>query len=123
MSDPHDTTPSCPQIDVEAARAGAEAGDATLVDVRGADEYAGGHPAGARNLPLDRLPEALDDLPAGPITFTCGSGRRSQKAADLAVQAGRTDVANMAGGFEAWQDAGLPVQPDPGPTPDASEPA
>jgi rhodanese-related sulfurtransferase len=108
-----DATPSCPQHDVHATRAKATAGEVTLIDVRDAAEYAEGHPAGASNLPLDQLFEALHELPAGPVTFTCRTGRRSQKAADAAVLAGRTDITNMTGGLEAWQAAGLPVDPDP----------
>jgi len=111
----HDVSASCPQLDVHATRAKASAGEVALIDVRDADEFAAGHPAGARNLPLDRVPDALDELPAGPVTFTCGTGRRSQKAADVAVLAGRNDISNMTGGLEAWQAAGLPVDTDPAP--------
>ena len=110
-----DAATSCPQLDVHATRAKASAGEVTLVDVRDADEYAAGHPAGARNLPLDRVPDAIHELPAGPVTFTCRTGRRSQKAADIAVLAGRIDITNMTGGLEAWQEAGLPVDTDPAP--------
>jgi rhodanese-related sulfurtransferase/predicted transcriptional regulator len=39
-------------------------GDAVLVDVRPADEFASGHIEGARSIPLDELERRMDELPA-----------------------------------------------------------
>jgi rhodanese-related sulfurtransferase len=113
MSDADPAPPSCPQLDVHQASTQAGDGAVTLVDVREPDEFAAGHPSGACNIPLGRVEEAVGELPAGPIAFSCKSGRRSQKAADAAVAAGRTDITNVSGGFEAWQEAGLPIQTIP----------
>lgn len=95
------------RIDVATAREMARAGD-LIIDVRSADEYAGGHIAGAINVPIDTLPKAAESLPAGPIITTCQMGGRAGRAADLLHLAGRTAFA-IEGGTKAWQAAGYPI--------------
>jgi rhodanese-related sulfurtransferase len=52
-----------------------------LVDVRDADEYAGGHFASAVNMPTDLLEKKVAALPADkPIVFVCATGARSGEA-------------------------------------------
>ncbi len=47
------------------------------------------------------------DLAAAPqLLFFCRSGWRSALAAHTAYRMGRDDAAHIAGGFEAWRDAG-----------------
>jgi len=81
-----------------------------LGSLREPDEFAAGHPAGAVNVPLASLPEALSRLPEAPIAFTCRSGARSLRAAQAAHAAGRSDVSNVTGGYIAWEKAGLPIE-------------
>jgi rhodanese-related sulfurtransferase len=95
------------RIDAATAREMARAGD-LIIDVRSADEYAGGHIAGALNVPIDTLPKAADKLPDGPIITTCQLGGRAGRAADLLDLAGRTAFA-IDGGTKAWQAAGYPI--------------
>ncbi len=99
-----------PEIDVTAADTASRAGRLRLVDVRDPDEFAAGHPAGAVNVPLASLPDALGRLPDGPIAFTCQSGGRSLRATQAAHATGRSDVGNVTGGYIAWQKAGLPTE-------------
>jgi len=86
-----------------------------LVDVREPGERAVVSVPGSRALHLDRFRDgtALDELPAGlPVVVVCKSGVRSAEAAGLLAAAGRTDVANLAGGVLAWVrdvDPSLPV--------------
>ena len=83
-----------------------------LVDVRDEDEWIQGHVPGARHIPLDDLGPQLDDLPRdAPIAFICRTGKRSGDAADQA-RAGGLDAGNVAGGMDAWREAGLPVEGD-----------
>lgn len=84
---------------------------ATLVDIRGADEHAREHIAGAIHVPLDRL-GALPSLP-GPIIFHCKSGMRT-KANEAALQAaaGSTPCHILEGGLDGWRGAGLPTRID-----------
>jgi len=84
---------------------------ATLVDIRGPDEYARAHIAGALHVPLDRL----EDLPKveGPIIFHCKSGMRTQaNEAALRTAAGFTPCHILEGGLEGWRSAGLPTRLD-----------
>ena len=84
---------------------------ATLVDIRGADEHAREHIAGAVHVPLDRL-EALPKV-AGPIIFHCKSGMRTKvNEAALQAAAGFTPCHILEGGLEGWRAAGLPTRLD-----------
>lgn len=50
---------------------------------------------------------ALDD--GRTLILYCGSAWRSALAAAALQDMGRDDIAHLAGGFSAWQEAGLPV--------------
>lgn len=84
---------------------------ATLVDVREADEYAGGHVPGALSVPLSELvaraPEVLG-LPT-PVHLVCESGGRSAQAAGW-LEAQGVESVNVVGGTSAWRRAGHPVE-------------
>ena len=83
--------------------------DSTVVDVREPDEVATGAIAGSTAIPLGQLTTRIGELdPATPVVTVCQSGRRSQQAAEALAAAGY-DVANMAGGMNAWREAGLPT--------------
>ena len=85
-----------------------------LVDVRGPGEWHAGHAPQAIHLPLDQLTRRLAELPADrPIITVCRSGHRSAIASALLRGEGRT-ATNLAGGMNAWADAGLPVVTDRG---------
>jgi rhodanese-related sulfurtransferase len=101
------------RLDVFEADAYSVAGEIVLVDVREPQECEAGHPAGAVNVPLSGYPDAVRALPQLPLAFTCRTGRRSRLATELAIELGRTDVASMDGGFQAWTQAGLPVNETP----------
>lgn len=75
-----------------------------VLDVRTQAEWEAGHIAGARHIPLPRLPEALPSLDKDtPITVICGSGYRSSIACSLLQRSGFRDVQNVSGGWAAWQ--------------------
>jgi len=75
-------------------------GDGQLVDVRTEQEYAGGAPAGAVNIPLHTLRDRLDELDRGqPVYVYCGVGQRAYNAARILAQHGFSDVWNIAGGL------------------------
>jgi phage shock protein E len=70
--------------------------NATLIDVRTPEEFAGQHIQGAINIPLDELSRSIDklkDLPK-PITAYCRSGNRSGMAVAILKQHGITDAVN-----------------------------
>ena len=58
---------------------------------------------GAVHLPMDRVPERLDEIPRDtPLVVLCHHGIRSRMVAEFLARAGFTDVANLAGGIDAW---------------------
>ncbi len=98
-----------PAVDAREARRLQDQG-ALLVDVRASSEWRAGHPEGAHHLHLGTLPDRVDELPADGLTvFLCQSGARSAIAQSIALGRGLRAV-NVAGGIEAWQRAGLPVE-------------
>ncbi|MBH03683.1 MAG: molybdopterin biosynthesis protein MoeB [Xanthomonadales bacterium] len=83
---------------------------AWLVDIREADEIAQGTPVGARPMGRGFLEMRLEQAGAAAedtVLLLCASGSRSLLAADQLGQLGYTDVRSVAGGFDAWKDAGL----------------
>ena len=105
-------------VDVtEAARSLADgAGPAAplLVDVREPPEFLSLRAEGAVLLPLSAFLARYRELPpARPLILICAAGARSFSAADYLVRQGFTDVANVAGGTDAWAQAGLPVRRGP----------
>jgi len=83
---------------------------AVIVDVRPAAEFAAGHLPNARNIPLSDLEKRAGELPANkPVLVCCASGVSSGKASALLRRNGREEVFNLAGGLQAWRQAGLPV--------------
>ena len=74
---------------------------AMVVDVRTAEEVAQGTLPGALHIPYDQLPARIAELGAdkgAEILFFCQSGRRSQRAAAVAKEAGFSRAIN-AGGY------------------------
>jgi rhodanese-related sulfurtransferase len=79
-----------------------------VVDVREPWEYAMGHIADARLIPLGQLAQRLNELdPHKPVAVVCQSGSRSQSAAALLGQKGFSKVYNLQYGMSGWQMAGL----------------
>jgi rhodanese-related sulfurtransferase len=84
-----------------------------LLDVRTPVEYREVHVSFARNVPLDQLDAAK--ISAGrsgsrePLYVICRSGSRGRQACEKFVALGYTNVVNVEGGTQAWDQAGLPV--------------
>ncbi len=85
---------------------------AVLIDVSEPAEYAAGHAAGSRSVPFGSL-EASNDLPknkALPLVVVCPTGARAGKAVATLKKLGFANARALAGGFEAWRAANLPVE-------------
>jgi len=83
-------------------------GSISVLDVRREAEFQGGHIEGADWHPLDRFKAALPDIAKdAPIAVHCKSGYRSLIALSVLERAGYHNVVDLAGGFDAWQAAGL----------------
>lgn len=80
-----------------------------VLDVREADEWAGGHIDGAQHIPLGDLPGRFEELPDDKqVVCVCAVGGRSGRAAHFLNAAGK-DAVNLDGGMVQWQAAGRPV--------------
>ena len=54
-------------------------------------------------IPMNQLPARFSELPQDrPIACLCHHGARSQRVALFLAHQGYTDVANIAGGIDAW---------------------
>jgi hydroxyacylglutathione hydrolase len=73
--------------------------DATVLDVRGADEFASSHVKGAKHIAYTRLAARFDEVPAsGPLHIHCAGGMRAAMAASFLASRGR-DVVHIDGPF------------------------
>lgn len=102
------------EVDVTQAQAAIAAAQ-VLVDVREADEFAAGHIPGALHISRGMLEfkfaanPNLQDRKLRIVVYCKTSGRAALSA--VALQAmGYTHVQSIAGGFDAWAAAGLPVE-------------
>ena len=86
---------------------------AVVVDVCESDEFAAGHVAGARNIPLNQLEKRLPEVvknKALPIVLVCQSGGRAQRALGVAKGLGYDKAVVLGGGLAAWKEANLPLE-------------
>lgn len=86
-----------------------------LIDVRTPDEFREVRSSLARNVPMDQLdPASLASdhslTPGAPLYFICKMGGRSGHVCRQMIAAGYTNVVNVAGGTDAWLEAGLPIE-------------
>ena len=81
-----------------------------LLDVRAKSEHDAGHIPGSEQLHAGRLLWRRDELPReGRILMYCQSGVRQSIAANALRSVGY-DVAEVAGAYSGWANAGLPVE-------------
>lgn len=80
-----------------------------VLDVRTDAEWAEGHIAGSKHVPMTQVVEDIGNHLDHPILVVCASGGRSTRVAQyLALQG--IEAANLDGGLFAWEAAGLPVE-------------
>jgi hydroxyacylglutathione hydrolase len=88
-----------------------ERGEVKLLDVRSATEFRDGHIASAEHRFVGKLLREIDHIDRSrPVVAQCQTGGRSAMAMSVLQRAG-FDVTDMAGGYNAWTAAGLPVVP------------
>lgn len=85
---------------------------AVVIDVCEANEYAAGHVAGARHIPLGQLAQKLPEVVKNkdvPVIFVCQSGMRSGSATRMAKGLGYLKAQSLGGGLSSWRAASLPI--------------
>jgi hydroxyacylglutathione hydrolase len=98
------------QITAEQLQARLQARDIQVLDVRRQTEWDAGHIESAIWWPLDNFkvsPPEIDHEAA--LAVHCKGGYRSMIASSLLERAGFHHVLNVVGGFDAWQEAKLPI--------------
>ena len=114
------------RVDPEQAREAVRSGDALLVDIRSDSQRAHDgtvpdalfHPRNVLEWRLD--PESEQPDPAltehmqdRRLILMCNEGYASSLAAATAQELGYANATDLDGGFQAWREAGLPVEPAP----------
>jgi rhodanese-related sulfurtransferase len=85
--------------------------NATVFDVRNDGEYNGAHLPQAVHTPLGFLNDHLKDFPSNEKFYIhCAGGYRSVIAASILKSRGIHNVVDVAGGFAAIKNAGIPVE-------------
>ncbi len=98
------------QISPQELQAKLQSGEVQVLDVRREPEWDAGHIESATWWPLDNFkvsPPEIDE--EAPVAVHCKGGYRSMIASSLLERAGFKNIVNVAGGFDAWQAANLPV--------------
>ena len=96
-----------------------------LLDVRTPGEFAAAHVPGAKLIPLDELDAAAfgreSAAEGSPVYVLCQSGGRARHAIEKLERAGVQGCVLVAGGTQAWIDAGAAGEPwrEPGASADA----
>ncbi len=98
-------------IDAHTVRDWLHRGEAVLVDVREAEEYAEERIPGTRPFPLSRFdPDRLPSEPGKKTVLTCFIGGRSSEAAERLIAAGHRQAFQLDGGLFAWKEAGFATE-------------
>lgn len=97
------------EIDIDALDTMRSNGSAVL-DVRELDEWQAARIPGVIHIPLTELVERVAEVPTGaPLPIVCAKGGRSLQAAEF-LRARGVDPINVAGGTDAWIEAGRPTE-------------
>lgn len=84
-----------------------------VVDVSEPEEFATGHIAGARNVPVNQLEQRLPEVVKNktvPLILVCPSGARAKRAQAVAKSLGYDRAVVLAGGLKGWKEANLPLE-------------
>lgn len=92
-------------VSPEEGRKLVEGGAVRLLDVRTPSETAGGIIPSAQLIPVDQLEGRLRELSKDgkPLLVYCAGGSRSAAACEFLSSQGYAQLANLEGGFGAWQ--------------------
>jgi rhodanese-related sulfurtransferase len=87
--------------------------DALVLDVRDASDYASGHIANARHIPVGEIEKRVAELEKAkqrPVIVTCRTGARAAAACAVLRKNGFQEVFSLKGGVLGWQQASLPLE-------------
>ncbi|HET8810228.1 MAG TPA: MBL fold metallo-hydrolase [Flavobacteriaceae bacterium] len=97
-------------ISAESLKSLMEKGEKNIFDVRKEGEYENSHIPEVPLTPLDFLNDHLQEFPKEePFYLHCAGGYRSVIAASILKSRGMHNVVDIAGGFKAIREVGIPV--------------
>lgn len=85
---------------------------ATIIDVRPAEAYAGGHIVNAKNMPLNTLVGNSDPINKKKdklLLTVCDTGAEARRAANVLRKVGYGSAFSLKGGLAAWRGDNLPL--------------
>jgi rhodanese-related sulfurtransferase/predicted transcriptional regulator len=99
------------QVSADELAARRRSGRVVVLDVRPASEYAAGHIAGARSIPIDDLATAVTELPPGSEVIAYCRGPYCVYADDAVrfLRERGFTARRLDSGYPEWQRAGLPT--------------
>jgi rhodanese-related sulfurtransferase len=83
-----------------------------VLDVRDDAEFAAGHIQGAKHIPLAQLAERIKEIEKfkdKTVLVHCQRGMRAKAACTILKAQEFTQLQQLDGGLEAWQQANLPL--------------
>ncbi len=84
-----------------------------ILDVRSPEEFSASHIPGAVNVPVNKLVDHFDKLPADKeqeLVVYCHSGKRAAYAEELLVAQGFSNTKDLTGHFQTWRSDKLPIE-------------
>jgi rhodanese-related sulfurtransferase len=82
------------------------AGGLYVLDVREPHETAGGILPGAKEIPVDSIPQRFSEVPRDtPVLIYCAAGARSAAACEYLAQQGYGPLYNLEAGYGSWAGA------------------
>ena len=84
---------------------------AVILDVREPMEWALGTLPDSMKMSMRDIPGRIHELDKNtPVLVVCRSGNRSQAGRDILLANGYEPTTSMAGGLNAWREAGYPIE-------------
>lgn len=88
--------------------------DTFFLDVRTQEEWNEFHAPDSTLIPLDQLPDLLNELSKDElIVVVCRSGNRSAAGRQILIEAGFTQVTSLEGGLSEWVASEYPIENGP----------
>jgi rhodanese-related sulfurtransferase len=88
-------------------------GPTLILDVRDEKDFAAGHLPKARHIPVKELGKRIEEIAkfkAKPVIVTDKGNARAAAACRFLKREGFTNVFQLKGGLNAWQQASLPIE-------------
>ncbi|NLG37953.1 MAG: rhodanese-like domain-containing protein [Clostridiales bacterium] len=113
LADVADTPYANYKIGLADAKAAAEAGEASVIDIRKPEDFAAGHIEGAVNIPFGQgMQESFGDLPEGRLIIACYTGQTAGQTTAVLRMLGYDAVSMHLGMTAGWIAEGYPVVTD-----------